>query len=293
MLSEFVAVIRLSAKPATIIYPYPILPLLVFSLTQTFDFTSLLKSIILSFVFYSGVNLWNHINDVKEDTLGGKKTIITQNERIRNMLLVILPFQYITSMCLVILWSRHHLGIMCFIISAFVTWMYSDRTFLGKFIRRWKDHYITEMLSFVLFFPSYTLTLWSLFTSISIKGIALSLTITFFLLSGTFLKDIKDISGDTLAGLKTLGVVFSPNTLLKVSFTMLFLYYSSLLVFTITNVFSISTIFPVIFSIGAFYSAWNFAKNGWEITENSVQAFKVLFYSNISSLLCFVLSGFI
>jgi len=293
MLSKLASIIRLSAKPATIIYPYPILPLLIFSHSQTFDFLSLFRSIFLSFVFYSGVNLWNHVNDVKEDVLGGKKTIITQDARIRELLSITLPFQYIISLYLVILWSKDLIGIVCFTVAAFVTWVYSDRIFIGKIMRRWKDHYITEILSFIVFFPSFTLTLWSFFAPISVRGVFLSLTITFFLLSGTFLKDIKDISGDTLAGLKTLGVVFSPNTLLKTSFTMLFLYYASLSVFSLTGIFPISTTLPTIFSVGAIYSAWSFAKNKWEISENSIYVFKILFYSNIGSLLCFVLSGFV
>lgn len=293
ILFKFLEVIKLSAKPATIIYPYPILPLLIFSHSGIFELLSLLKAIVFSFVFCSGVNLWNHVNDIKEDSLGGKRNIITESQKIRKIVAVISLLHYVTSFCLAIFWSVDLRGVVVFTAAILATWMYSDRILFGRYIGRLKDFYLTEVLAFVVSFPSFILMVWTLFTQLSIKSIAFSVTISLFMLSGTFLKDIRDVTGDKLAGLKTLGVVFGPESLLKTSFLILFLYYVSLIIFTTFGIFPKSTFAAVMFLVGVVYATIRFKSNGWQVTIEEVKTLEVLFYSNIGSLVAIIIAGFI
>lgn len=243
MLKLFVNLIKLSAKPATIIYPYPIAALLAFSLSGTLNVIYLIKAIAFSFIFYAGVNLWNHVNDVEEDIKGGKKTIITENPKIRKLTALISAVLYVTSFVLAFIWIVDWRGIAAFVPAALATWIYSDKIFFGKKIRRWKDHYITEILAFIIFFPAFFSMLWTIFAPLSLRGLAFSMTMTLFMFSGAFLKDLKDITGDRLAGLKTLGVVFSPETLLKASSTMLIFYYFSIVIFSYLELLPFASFF--------------------------------------------------
>ena len=287
------SLIKLSAKPSTIIYPYPIAALLAFSLSGTYDIVLLLKAIAFSFIFYAGVNLWNHVNDVDEDIKGGKKTVITENLRLRNKFAIIPASLYVISFFLAILWSVDGRGIVAFAAAAFVTWVYSDRIFIGKKIRRWKDHYITETLAFVIFFPAFFSMLWTIFAPLSLRSAAFLITLTFFMLSVVSPKDIKDITGDSLAGLKTLGVVFSPESLLKTSFLMLAFYYTSILVFSILRIFPLFSVLSTLFFIGVIYNIKHFLNRNWEITSKSVKAFALMYYSNLGSLISLIFLGFI
>lgn len=290
-MNKLLAVLRQSAKPATIFYPYPVLVLIVFSMSGTNDYVALVKAVLFSFLFYSGVNLWNHINDVKEDIMAGKRNVLTENPEIRKILTFSVPAQYIASLALVFIWVKDFAGIVAFLLAFFVTWVYSDRIFLGRFMKRWKDNYITELLAFVTFFPSFTLVIWTFFVPISLTGIALSVTMTFFLLSGTFLKDIRDISGDSKAGLKTLGVVFKTETLMKASFSMLILFYLSISLFTVLGLFPKIILSSLLFSMGVLYTIKKFIDNHWKISAELIGIFRVLFYSNIGSLLSFLAAG--
>lgn len=287
-----IALVRLSAKPATIFYPYPIAALLAFSLSGTFNVINLLKAIMFSFLFYAGVNLWNHVNDVEEDIAGGKKTVITENPKIRKLVAVISPLLYLISFALAVMWSVDEGGIAAFIAAACVTWVYSDKILLGRIIKRWKDHYITETLAFVIFVPSFTSMLWTIYVPLSLRSVAFSTTLTFFILSGIFLKDLKDITGDKLAGLKTLGVVFSPEILLKVSFVMLTFYYFSILLFSFLKILPILSALSTLFSVGLVYTVKHFSNNKWVITIRSVKPLNVLYYSNLGSLVTFIVTGF-
>jgi 1,4-dihydroxy-2-naphthoate octaprenyltransferase len=292
MFYRIVELLKLSSNPATIIYPYPFLALLAFSLSEVFDIISLFKAIFLSFLFCAGINLWNHVNDIKEDIFAGKKTILTENPEIRNLVAVISALLYAIAFFLSILWTVDKRGIVAFVGAAFATWIYSDRMIIGRKVRRWKNHYVTELLAYIIFAPSITLLLWTLFAPLSPKSFALSIIITFLMLSGTFLKDIKDISGDKLAGLKTLGVVFSPESLLKTSFVLLGFYYLSISVFSLFGMLPLACVFSVLASFGLAYTLRHFLNNGWTITLKSIKPIKVMVYSNLTSLSILIIAGF-
>jgi 1,4-dihydroxy-2-naphthoate octaprenyltransferase len=266
--------------------------LLAFSLSGTFDVISLSKAISLSFIFYAGINLWNHVNDVKEDILAGKKTILTENPEIRNLVAIISALLYIIAFLLSIHWIVDKRGIVAFFGAAFATWVYSDRMLIGRKIRRWKDYYLTELLAYIIFAPSISLWLWTIFVPLSSKSFALSTIITFFILFGAFLKDIKDITGDKLAGLKTLGVVFSPETLLKISLFLLGFYYLSISAFSLLGLLPLLCVASVLASIGFIYTLGHFFGNGWAITPKSIKPLKVVVYSNLISLVVLIITGF-
>lgn len=294
MFQFVLSLIRLSAKPATIIYPYPIVALLAFSFSGFHNVVYLLEAIIFSFLFYSGVNLWNHLNDIKEDLKGGKRTILTENPELQYKLSIIPIFLYMISFALVFFWTVDVRGIAFFAIAASVTWLYSDRIYFGKKISRWKDYYLTELLAFIIFFPSFFIMLWTIFSPISPIGLGFSITLSFFMLSGALLKDIRDITGDRLAGLKTLGVVFSTKSLLKWSFFMLILYYSSILILSlILDLFPRLSAISVVFFFGFAYTISHFYFEEWNITRKSIKPLEVLYYSNLGSLITLILSGII
>ncbi len=283
-----IEILKLSATPPNIIYPIPLLALLVFS-QSNHDVKSLLLAVVFSSVFYAGVNLWNHVNDIEEDILAGKRNILIENRRVRKVTAVLVVFLYLTSFLLVFFESKE--GLLPFLICAFVTWIYSDRIIFGKFIRRWKEHYIKELLTFIIAVPTFTLTLWSLFEDINVKAVALSITVTFLMLSGTFLKDIKDTTGDELAGLKTLAVVFSPSKLLKFSVALLWLYYSLILMFILLKIYDNLALLALLPLPLLSYSTASYFKSSWKISREVMKPLKVMIFSTIISLIVFIISG--
>lgn len=292
-LSIFKKILLLSATPPTIIYPYPILPLLVFSFSRTLFFNKFLICVFFSSLFYGSVNLWNHVNDVEEDIAAGKSNIIIENERVRNILKFILPMCYFISFLIVFFFAIDKIAILLFSIVAFVTWIYSDKIFIGKYLKRWKDSYITELLTYLISIPLFTLTLWAYFSEINYSAIFLMISITLLMVSGLFLKDIKDISGDRKAGLKTLGVVFDVSGLLKISITLLFLYYASILIFSILKIYPFLSFFSSLCAIGLIYTTKHFIKNKWHVTLESIKPIRVMISTNLLSLLILILSGFL
>jgi len=286
---NLIEVFKLSATPPTIIYPIPILAFLVFSVSNQ-NVESLILAVVFSSIFYAGVNLWNHVNDIEEDILAGRRNILIENPRIRKLVAILVVFLYLTSFMIVYFKSND--GLPSFLACSIVTWIYSDKMIFGRFIRRWKEHYITEVLTYVIAIPTFTLTLWSLFDKISLKAIALSISITFLMLFGTFLKDIKDATGDELAGLRTLAVVFSPSKLLKVSVIMLWLYYISILIFIILlkiyKWLNILALFPIPLLI---HSTNRCLKNDWRVSLELVKAIRFMIYSGVLSLVLFITSG--
>lgn len=292
MLANIVYLIRLSLNPRTIIHPFPLLALLTFSISGYFSIIALLKASLLSFVFYSGVNLWNHVNDTKEDVIAGKKTLLAENKEVRKQAIFLSILFYVLSLVMVIFWTVDQLGLLAYFGAAFSTWIYSDKLFLGKIVKRWKEHYITEVLAYVIFAPSFALLLWSFFLPFSGKSLAFSLLITLFLLAGVFVKDLKDVSSDKLAQLKTLGVVFSQEKLLKVSLTILGLYYLSILLFSYFGLLPLFCVLSVLFSFGLFYVVKHLSGNDWSISLESKKPLKVMVYSNLLSISSLAIFGF-
>jgi len=289
ILKCLVEILKLSATPPNIIYPIPVLAFLVFSQTSNQDVQLLLFAILFSSVFYAGVNLWNHVNDIEEDILAGRRNILIKNPKIRKLTVILVVFLYLTSF--VLIYFKSNDGILLFLVCSIVTWIYSDKIIFGRFVRRWKEHYMTEVLTYVIAVPTFTLTLWSIFDKISIKALALSVSITLLMLSGTFLKDIKDTTSDELVGLKTLAVVFSPSKLLKFSVMMSWLYYLSIIIFIKLDVYDQLDLLALCPALLLAYSTSKYQINRWKISPKLVKPIRIMLYSSILSLILFIILG--
>jgi 1,4-dihydroxy-2-naphthoate octaprenyltransferase len=88
-----------------------------------------------------------------------------------------------------------------------------------------KEHYIGELITYAVSWPMYTLGIWLIYSDLNSRGIIIAIAFFFFSISVLLLKDLKDISGDKKAGLKTFGVVFSPSQLVRYSCYLMMLYY--------------------------------------------------------------------
>ena len=188
----------------------------------------LITGVVVSLISCSASSLWNHTNDIKEDTLQEKKTVLTQKFVSYKTTTIISMFLYGISMIII-----SYMSIMLekpififFSIWLIITWLYSDNIFMGKiFGFRLKTHYIGEIITYGIAYPSYTLSIWLIYSDMNISGIAVALVFMFLGLSGVMIKDLKDISGDRKAGLRTFGVKFIPSKLLHTSCIFIVLYY--------------------------------------------------------------------
>ena len=285
--------LKLSASPPNIIYPLPLVPTLIFSFSNNKNIFNLIYLILLSSIYYAGINLWNHVNDVEEDRLIGRTNILIESHRIRVFTAILSIFLYFISLFLLIIKIVDSRGIIFYIIVFILTWLYSDRVIFGRYIGRLKNHYITEFLAFAISIPSYTLMLWCVVSKITIRAVFVALCVTSLMLSGTFLKDMKDITGDELAGLKTLAVVFDPKKLLKLFYVGMWIYYIIIIFAISTSIFNVISAIAVIPIFALIYTTYKTRKNHWEINETTVKYIKITVCSSVLSIFLLTLSGFL
>ncbi|NJD76044.1 MAG: hypothetical protein FIB08_02965 [Candidatus Methanoperedens sp.] len=233
---KYVELLKLCATPPSIVSPLPIFSISLFLISNNnfynFDIYLLFAGIVLTLLSSFGSNLWNHCNDLKEDMAAGKKTILTQDINVYRIAQIISVFLYVCSILL-----AYYLSLefnkpiyIFFSIWAFLTWWYSDNLVFKKVIGfRLKDHYISELITYGIACPFYTLSIWLIYSDLNLTGVIISIAFFFFSISGLLLKDLKDISGDREAGLKTLGVVFLPSQLVRYSCWFMILFYLVLL----------------------------------------------------------------
>lgn len=173
-------------------------------------------------------NLWNHCNDLKEDIAQGKKTILTQDASMQKTALFIAVLIYVCSLLFTYYLSNEfkrpiYLYSLIWVIA---TWWYSDNLILKKVIGfRLKDHYMGELVAYGIAMPAHTLSVMLVYSDLNLKLILITVAVFFFSISGLMLKDLKDISGDRKAGLKTFGVVFPPSQLMRYSCYLMVVYY--------------------------------------------------------------------
>jgi len=271
-------IFKYSVKPFTILFPIPLVPFIVGLYAG--GFKGALSTIILTFLFYPAVNLWNHINDAEEDVAAGKDNPFTEKgERILGLLLV--SFLYPISFFHVLVTSKSF-GVFLFFIAALMTFLYSDNMITKL---RLKKHYVTELLTYILTVPSFLLALYDVVRPIDSNALILTLALTFLLLSTVVLKDFKDISEDRVAGLKTLAIVYSPQTLLKIFFFLLLGYFFML--FVISVIISPKYLITLLPLVGILYSAREFIRENWEVSLKIVKSINVAIISGILSLTLF------
>ena len=287
-----IKIFKLSATPPSIIYPLPLFAFLVFSLSGSKSLKAFAVAVAFTFISQAGINLWNHVNDLEEDLIAGKVNVLTQNPELRLKVAFISVLLYALSFVILFVYSKDvKISISAFALVALATWIYSDRLIAGRFIRRWKDHYVTEVLTYVISIPAYTIAVWTLFSGLTFRTLCVAFLMTFFMLSGTFLKDLKDATGDEKAGLKTLAVVFSPSTLIKTSMFFSFLYYLSTAVF---SCFFLPSALLALTPFPAFvYSVYSLHRENWIISRRVVKPIRIIIFSNLLSLTLLATAGLV
>ncbi len=300
LLKNIAELLRLCNTPATIISPIPFFAIAIFLASHNdfnyYGFEILFIGIFVSLSSNFASNLWNHCNDLKEDIAQGKKTILTQDPSIQKIATIIAIFLYVISFCIVYLLSLEVQRPIYayFLIWAIATWCYSDNLILKKVTGfRLKEHYIGELITYGIAWPMYTLSIWLIYSELTITGEIIIVAFFFFSISGLLLKDLKDISGDRKAGLKTFGVVFSPSELIRYSCYLMVMYYFIVLIPITVDHFNNGTlimIFPFVYFLrNTFFHMY--LKN-WTLDIGDLKALKSLGYSAYASVLLLGFSTF-
>ncbi len=233
---KIVELLKLCNTPASIISPFPFFAVSLFLISKTeisfHNIPILFAGIAVSMLSNFGSNLWNHCNDLTEDVAQGKKSILTENRTMQKTALFASTSLYGVSLILVYYLSLEFKRpiYLYFLIWVLVTWWYSDNFILKKLAGfRLKEHYAGELITYSIAWPMYTISIWLIYSDLTATGIIIAIAFLFFSLSGLLLKDLKDISGDRKAGLKTFGVVFSPSKLIQYSCYFMVIYYCVML----------------------------------------------------------------
>ncbi|MDY6930462.1 MAG: UbiA family prenyltransferase [Halobacteriota archaeon] len=288
-------ILNLCLTPRPTMFFYPLLSLVIFLSAyevkcplEPSNLYPLMWGISVALISNFGANLWNHSNDIKEDLAHGKNNILTQGYIDKKTTIFLALIFYIISISIIyaisIKFNRPIL--IFFLIWCFITWWYSDTLLLKKiFGFRLKDHYIGELVTYSIACPSFTLSLWLVYSDLNFKGLALTLVFIFYGISGLLIKDLKDIYGDREAGLMTFGVVFQPSFLLYLSSILLVLYYISIFVFTAINVFDTGSFLVVIpflfFIMGTFV---HFYRKNWKLEKTDYKSVQNMMLTTYASL---------
>ncbi len=298
---KIVDILKLCNTPVSIISPIPVFAISLFLISRKdlsiHDLPILLSGVAVSLLSNFGSNLWNHCNDLKEDIAQEKKTVLTQDILMHKTALFSSLMFYASSLVLI-----YYLSVelkrpiyLYFTIWALVTWSYSDNIILKKLIGfRLKEHYIGELITYSIAWPTYTLSIWLIYSDLNATGIIIAAAFLFLGVSIMLLKDLKDISGDRKAGLKTFAVVFSPSQLVRFSCYFVLLYY-----FVIMNPFTVSTagtgililIVPFIYFLRNTF--FHMHRKQWTLDYGDLKALKGIGESNYSSIILLGLSFFL
>lgn len=295
-------IIKLCFVPFSIFSPIPFFCISIFLIASDFSELShssinqLAIGVLLTLVSSGASNFWNHANDVEEDIKNNKYTLFTDNIISQNKGILISIFLYGISI-IIAFYESINLNrpiLPFFLIWAFITWWYSDSIYLKKIFKiRLKTHYIGELLTYSIAYSMYTMSIWLIFSDSIIKGLILSLIFLCFGTAGVMLKDLKDIEGDREAGLKTLGVMFSPSILIKVSCIFLILYFIIIILATYFGVFKLMTIIILIpLTILLKNTFFHFQAKNWILEIKDIKNIKSMVFSTYSSLIILGFTNF-
>ncbi len=230
--SKAFELLKLCNTPASIYSPFPLFAISLFLISHKelsiYDIPVLFAGIAVSLLLTFASNLWNHCNDLKEDIFQGKKTILTQESSVQKPALFIAVLLYAGAVLFAYYLSNEFKRpiYLYSIIWVLVTWWYSDNLILKKAVGfRLKDHYIGELVAYSIAWPMFTLSVWLTYSDLNSMAIIITVAFFFLSISALLLKDLKDISGDRKAGLKTFGVVFTPSQLIRYSCYLMVIYY--------------------------------------------------------------------
>jgi 1,4-dihydroxy-2-naphthoate octaprenyltransferase len=292
--NKFLGTIKLCFTPFSIFSPIPFFCITLFLIAYkwteiSFDNLYLLfLGIVTSLISSGASNFWNHTNDITEDLKNNKKTLLTSNIITQREAILISIFLYFSSFLMILYISLlvNRQIFIFFTIWIIITWWYSDDIFLKKITRfRLKTHYFGEIITYCFAYPIYTLSIWLIFSGSFSKGLILSLIFLFIGLAGVLLKDLKDIKGDREAGLKTLGVVFSPSKLIKTSCISLMFFFIVIFIATnqgFFNILSFLIIFPFIYLLKNTF--FYFHKKKWKLEIGDGRNIKSMVFSTYLSI---------
>ncbi len=296
-----VELLKLCNTPASIYSPFPLFAISLFLISRKelsiYDTPILFAGIIVSLLLAFPSNLWNHCNDIKEDIAQGKKTILTQDSSMQKTALFIAVLLYACSLLFVYYLSNEFKRpiYLYSLIWAFATWWYSDNFILKKVTGlRLKDHYIGELIAYSVAMPMYTLSVWLVYSDLNSMAIIITLAIFFFSISALLLKDLKDISGDRKAGLKTFGVAFPPSQLIRYSCYLMVVYYFTLLNPLTLNSFGMGILIitlPFIYFLNNTFI--HMYKKNWNLDIGDLKAIKCIGKSVYASVMFLGLSPFL
>ncbi len=295
-----VELLKLCNTPATIYSPFPLFAISLFLISRKelsiIDLPVLFAGIAVSLLLTFPSNLWNHCNDLKEDKAAGKKTILTQDISMQKKALFIAFLLYVGAVLFAYYLSNEFKRPIYLYSSiwAFITWWYSDNLILKKVVGfRLKDHYMGEFIAYSIAMPMYTLSVLLVYSSLNSIVIIITIAVFFLSISGLLLKDLKDISGDRKAGLKTFGVVFAPSQLTRYSCYLMVLYYLTMLNPITLNFFGIGIlvmVFPFVYFLKNTFI--HMYKKNWNLDIGDLKALKSIGNSIFISVIFIGLSAF-
>lgn len=284
--------LKLCNTPISIISPFPFFALSLFLISHkefyVYDLSILIAGIVVTLSSNFASNLWNHCNDLKEDKAAGKETILIQTSSMQKPTIFIAVLLYTFSVLFVYYLSMKFERpiYQYFLIWAIITWWYSDNIILKKLIGfRLKEHYIGELITYGVAWPAYTLSIWLIYSDLNATAAMMAAAFFFLGISGLLLKDLKDISGDRQAGLKTLGVAFSSSRLIRCSCFLMVLYYLVLLSPISINLLGINiliVIFPFVYFLKNTFI--HMYKKNWALDMGDLKALKSIGVSIYASI---------
>lgn len=284
--------LKLCNTPISIISPFPFFALSLFLISHkefyVYDLSILIAGIVVTLSSNFASNLWNHCNDLKEDKAAGKETILIQKSSMQKPTIFIAVLLYTFSVLFVYYLSMKFERpiYQYFLIWAIITWWYSDNIILKKLIGfRLKEHYIGELITYGVAWPAYTLSIWLIYSDLNATAVMMAAAFFFLGISGLLLKDLKDISGDRQAGLKTLGVAFSSSRLIRCSCFLMVLYYLVLLSPISINLLGINiliVIFPFVYFLKNTFI--HMYKKNWALDMGDLKALKSIGVSIYASI---------
>jgi len=293
--------LKLCNTPVTIYSPFPLFAIVLFLISRKeasiYDYPILFAGIAISQLLAFPSNLWNHCNDLKEDIAQGKKTILTQDTTMKKKAIFIAILLYLCSLIYAYYLSNEFKRPIYIyaLIWVFTTWWYSDNLIIKKVTGiRLKDHYIGELIAYSIAMPVYTLSIWLVYSDLNSIGIIITVAVFLLSISGLLLKDLKDISGDRKAGLKTLGVVFPASMLIKYSCFFMVMYYLALLNPITLHFFGtgiLIMIFPFIYFLENTFI--HLYKKKWNLDSGDLKALKGIGNSIFISIIFIGLSFFL
>jgi len=242
-----------------------------------------------------GIMLLNNANDVVEDRLKGRENILTEGQINPTYVIILASFFYIISNLYVVYISLSvkRYAFVPFLIFSLLTWWYSDKKIMKKITGvRLKEHYIGELLTYIVSFPAFVTAFWLIFNDLDYRGLTFIFAFTFLGMFYVSIKDIKDISSDRKAGLKTIASILGPNKLLKIGCWMLLPYYISFFMSVFVGILeTIYLILVIPFTIFLHSSFIPFWSEDWKISVKIKSNIKVLIISTYTSLFFIAISA--